>query len=149
MTSRFVSVVTCHGVARRFGSVCALLGESAQPSSSTWGETSNAGGDTVTTQTVDREFFALFPGAQAFIGASSYHAAMNLLQRVTQDPAVMGGKPCLRGLRVTVGTVLGLLAAGKTAEEILDIYPYLEADDIRAALEYAAWRTQETELPLS
>lgn len=61
----------------------------------------------------------------------------------------MGGKPCLRGLRVTVGTVLGLLASGKTSEEILKLYPYLETDDIRAALEYAAWRTQETELPLS
>ncbi len=74
---------------------------------------------------------------------------MSLLERVTQDLSVMGGKPCLRGLRVTVGTVLGLLASGKSSEEILKLYPYLEADDIRAALEYAAWRTQETELPLS
>lgn len=74
---------------------------------------------------------------------------MSLLERVTQDLSVMGGKPCLRGLRVTVGTVLGLLASGKTSEDILKLYPYLEADDIRAALEYAAWRTQETELPLS
>ncbi len=74
---------------------------------------------------------------------------MSLLERVTQDLSVMGGKPCLRGLRVTVGTVLGLLASGKTSDEILKLYPYLEADDIRAALEYAAWRTQETELPLS
>lgn len=79
----------------------------------------------------------------------SYTSRMNLLERVTQDPAVMGGKPCLRGLRVTVGTVLGLLASGKSTEEILGLYPYLEADDIRAALEYAAWWTQETELPLS
>lgn len=74
---------------------------------------------------------------------------MSLLERVTQDLSVMGGKPCLRGLRVTVGTVLGLLASGKSSQEILKLYPYLEADDIRAALEYAAWRTQETELPLS
>lgn len=73
---------------------------------------------------------------------------MRLLERVTHDPAVMGGKPCLRGLRVTVGTILGLLAAGRTTEDILELYPYLETDDIRAALEYAAWRTQETELPL-
>jgi uncharacterized protein (DUF433 family) len=80
---------------------------------------------------------------------TSYHSLMSLLERVTQDLSVMGGKPCLRGLRVTVGTVLGMLAAGKTSEEILELYPYLEADDIRAALEYAAWRTQETELPLS
>jgi uncharacterized protein (DUF433 family) len=74
---------------------------------------------------------------------------MKLLERVTHDPSVMGGKPCVRGLRMTVGTILGLLASGKTSEEILTLYPYLEADDIRAALEYAAWRTQETELPLS
>jgi len=52
-------------------------------------------------------------------------------------------------MRVTVGTVLGLLASGKTTEEVLGLYPYLEADDVRAALEYAAWRTQEAELPLS
>lgn len=75
-------------------------------------------------------------------------SSMRLLERVTHDPAVMGGKPCLRGLRVTVGTILGLLAAGRTTEDILELYPYLETDDIRAALEYAAWRTQETELPL-
>jgi uncharacterized protein (DUF433 family) len=73
---------------------------------------------------------------------------MNLLQRITRDPAVMGGRPCLRGMRVTVGTVVGLLAAGRTHEEILRAYPYLEADDIRAALSYAAWRTEEVELPL-
>lgn len=78
-----------------------------------------------------------------------YSLSMSLLERVTQDPAVMGGKPCLRGMRVTVGTVLGLLASGKTTEEVLGLYPYLEADDVRAALEYAAWRTQEAELPLS
>ncbi len=60
----------------------------------------------------------------------------------------MGGRPCIRGLRVTVGTVVGLLAAGKTADEILAAYPYLEADDVRAALAYAAWRSEEVELPL-
>ena len=62
---------------------------------------------------------------------------MSLLGRVTVDPEVMGGRPCLRGLRVTVGTVVGLLAAGKTQEEILAAYPYLEAADIFAALSYA------------
>jgi uncharacterized protein (DUF433 family) len=60
----------------------------------------------------------------------------------------MGGRPCIRGMRVTVGTIVGLLAAGRTHEEILQAYPYLEADDIRAALSYAAWRTEEVELPL-
>jgi uncharacterized protein (DUF433 family) len=73
---------------------------------------------------------------------------MDLLQRITHDPAVMGGRPCIRGMRVTVGTIVGLLAAGRTHEEILQAYPYLEADDIRAALSYAAWRTEEVELPL-
>lgn len=73
---------------------------------------------------------------------------MATFNRITHDPAVMGGKPCIRGMRVTVGTVLGLLAAGHTREEILNGYPYLEADDIRAALEYAAWRVEERELAL-
>ncbi len=77
-----------------------------------------------------------------------YTPAMDLLQRITRDPAVMGGRPGIRGMRVTVGTILGLLAAGRTNEEILQAYPYLEADDIRAALSYAAWRAEEVELPL-
>ena len=73
---------------------------------------------------------------------------MNLLDRITHDPAVMGGKPCIRGLRVTVGTLIGLLASGHTAAEILAAYPYLEALDLQAALAYAALRTEEIELPL-
>jgi uncharacterized protein (DUF433 family) len=74
---------------------------------------------------------------------------MDLLQRITRDPAVMGGRPCIRGMRVTVGTIVGLLAADRTHEEILQAYPYLEPEDIRAALSYAAWRTEEVELPLT
>ncbi len=74
---------------------------------------------------------------------------MALLNRITNDPTIMGGKPCIRGLRVTVGTILGLLASGHGQDEILALYPYLEAADVQAALAYAAWRTQETELPLS
>ena len=74
---------------------------------------------------------------------------MDLLKRITRDPAIMGGRPCIRGMRVTVGTVVGLLAASRTHEEILEAYPYLEPDDIRAALSYAAWRTEEVELPLA
>ena len=69
--------------------------------------------------------------------------------RITLDPTVMGGKPCLRGLRVTVGTVVGLVAVGTSFAEILLLYPYLEEADIRAALAYAAWRTEEHDLPLS
>jgi uncharacterized protein (DUF433 family) len=70
------------------------------------------------------------------------------LSRITQDPKVMGGRPCIRGLRVTVGTILGLLASGHSEDHILEAYPYLERDDIRAALAYGAWRTQEVEVPL-
>jgi uncharacterized protein (DUF433 family) len=65
--------------------------------------------------------------------------------RITHDPAVMGGKPCIRGLRVTVGMILSLLAAGQTRERILQAYPYLEAEDIDAALAYAAWRLEKRE----
>jgi len=60
----------------------------------------------------------------------------------------MGGKPCIRGMRVTVGMIVGLLAAGHSAEEVLEAYPYLEGGDVQAALSYAAWRAEEVELPL-
>lgn len=68
---------------------------------------------------------------------------MTPLKRITRNPAVMSGKPCIRGLRVTVGTVVGLLATGRTSDEILKAYPYLEPDDIREALAYAAWQSEE------
>ncbi len=68
---------------------------------------------------------------------------LHLLERITVQPGVMGGKPTLRGRRVTVGTILGLLAAGNSIQEILQAYPYLEEADIRAALQYAAWRVEE------
>ncbi len=67
------------------------------------------------------------------------------LARITHNPAVMGGKPCIRGLRVTVGTILGLLASGHSRERILKAYPYLESEDIDADLAYAAWRLEERE----
>lgn len=69
--------------------------------------------------------------------------------RITLDPEVMGGKPCIRGLRLTVGTILGLLAAGRSEEEILEAYPYLEREDIQAALTYATWRVEEREVTVS
>lgn len=68
---------------------------------------------------------------------------MRSLERITFDPNVMGGKPCIRGLRVTVGTIVGLVASGYSTGEILEAYPYLEEQDIRQALEYAAWRVEE------
>jgi uncharacterized protein (DUF433 family) len=74
---------------------------------------------------------------------------MKELTRITLDPAMMGGKACIRGLRVTVGTIIGLLAAGHTREDILAAYPYLEAEDIDQALAYAAWRVEEREVPIA
>lgn len=74
---------------------------------------------------------------------------MAQLDRITFDPQVMGGKPCLRGMRVTVGTIVGLIASGAPPEEILADYPYLEREDISAALSYAAWRVEEIEVPLA
>ena len=74
---------------------------------------------------------------------------MKELTRITTDPQVMGGKPCIRGLRVTVGTIVGLVAAGRSNEEILKLYPYLEEPDIAEALSYAAWRAEEIEVPLA
>jgi len=71
------------------------------------------------------------------------------LKRITMNPEVMGGKPCVRGLRVTVGTIVGLVAAGRTKDEILKLYPYLEDGDIAEALAYAAWRAEEIEIPLA
>jgi uncharacterized protein (DUF433 family) len=71
-----------------------------------------------------------------------------MLDRITRNPEVMGGKPCIRGMRVTVGTIVGLLAAGRTQADILEAYPYLELEDVQQALAYAAWRVEEIELPL-
>jgi uncharacterized protein (DUF433 family) len=70
------------------------------------------------------------------------------LDRIRQDPRIMGGKPTIRGMRVTVGTVVGLIGAGKTIEQVLADYPYLERDDVLQALRYAAWRVEERELAL-
>src|SRR5262245_15622691 len=87
-------------------------------------------------------------GRETFDGV--YFRAMNrdLLNRITSNPSVMGGRPCVRGMRITVGTIVGLLAAGHGHDEILRSYPYLEPEDIQAALAYAAWRAEEVELPL-
>jgi len=71
---------------------------------------------------------------------------MGPLTRVTVDPQVMGGKPCIRGMRVTVGTIVGLIACGKTVQDVITEYPYLEREDVLEALSYAAWRSEEKEL---
>ncbi len=74
---------------------------------------------------------------------------MKPLKRITFNPEIMGGKPCIRGMRVTVGTIVGLMAARHTPEDILKAYPYLEREDIYEALAYAAWRVEEIEVPLA
>ena len=74
---------------------------------------------------------------------------MEQLNRITQQPEVMAGKACIRGMRVTVGMVVGQIGAGRSVEELLADYPYLERDDIMQALRYAAWRTEEREVMLA
>jgi uncharacterized protein (DUF433 family) len=74
---------------------------------------------------------------------------MNQLNRITQQPEVMGGKACIRGMRVTVGMVVGQISAGHSVDEVLANFPYLERDDIMQALRYAAWRADEREVALA
>jgi uncharacterized protein (DUF433 family) len=76
-------------------------------------------------------------------------AEMHNLTRITLNPEVMGGKPCIRGMRVTVGAIMGLVGAGKTIDEVLQEYPYLEKEDVLQALTYAAWRAEERGVPTS
>ena len=73
---------------------------------------------------------------------------MEKLDRITHQPEVMGGKACIRGMRVTLGMVVGQIGTGHTVEEILADYPYLEREDIMQALRYAAWRSEEREVLL-
>ena len=72
-----------------------------------------------------------------------------LPDRITFNPNVMGGKPCVRGMRVTVGMIVGLVASGHATSEIIKLYPYLEEEDIRQSLAYAAWRVEEMEIPFT
>lgn len=74
---------------------------------------------------------------------------MGPLDRITREPNVMGGKACIRGMRVTVGMVVGQVGSGHSVEAILADYPYLEREDIMQALRYAAWRTEEREVTLA
>jgi uncharacterized protein (DUF433 family) len=96
----------------------------------------------------DRRVFT--PTALDFCFPSLRSKAMQFpeLERITLNPLIMGGKPCIRGMRVTVGTIVGLVASGASFEEILQLYSYLESEDIRAAVAYAAWRSEEREAPL-
>ena len=74
---------------------------------------------------------------------------MGRFDRITQQPEVMGGKACVRGMRVTVGMLLGQISSGTSIEDILKDYPYLEREDIMQALRYAAWRAEEREVVLA
>lgn len=74
---------------------------------------------------------------------------MDKMTRITQEPGVMGGRPCIRGMRVTVGMIVGQVAAGRSFDQILADYPYLQRDDLVDALLYAAWRSEEREIALS
>jgi uncharacterized protein (DUF433 family) len=73
---------------------------------------------------------------------------MGGLDQITFDPNIMGGKACIRGMRVTVALILNLIANGMTPDEIIRAYPYLEPEDIRQALKYAAWLAEEAVYPL-
>lgn len=73
---------------------------------------------------------------------------MEVMERITIEPGKMGGRPCIRGLRITVATIMGLLAAKRTREEILELYPYLEDADITAALHYATMLANDQDVPL-
>jgi len=74
---------------------------------------------------------------------------MEPFNRITLHPGVMGGKACIRGMRVTVGMIVGQIGAGLSIAEVLADYPYLEKEDILQALRYAAWRTEEREIALA
>ncbi len=71
------------------------------------------------------------------------------MERIVFDANIMGGKPCIRGMRITVGAIMGLLAKGYSNVEILNVYPSLVAEDIQAALLYATWRVEEKELTIA
>ncbi len=78
-----------------------------------------------------------------------YHNEVQQFDRITMDPEVMGGKPCIRGMRVTVGMIVEAMAAGRTIEQLLADFPYLEEPDIREALAFAAHLAQGHEIRLA
>jgi uncharacterized protein (DUF433 family) len=82
------------------------------------------------------------------MGESRWEATMQELDRITFDPHIMGGRACIRGMRITVSLILNLVANGQTTEQILDDYPYPEAEDVEQALRYAAWLAEDSIYPL-
>ncbi len=92
--------------------------------------------------------FAAFQTSSTGAVTDEYNEAMSF-DRISVDPDRMGGLPCIRDLRITVAMVLGQLAAGRTTQQVLEDYPYLEPEDISAALAYGAARVNERDLPLA
>ena len=78
--------------------------------------------------------------------AKRLNMAFDQFDRITQDPGVMGGKPCIRGMRLTVGRILSQIGAGESIDELLIDYPYLEREDVLQSLQYAAWLAQGREV---
>lgn len=74
---------------------------------------------------------------------------MEAFDRITQKPEIMGGKPCIRGMRVTVGMIVGQIGIGRSVDDVLADYAYLEREDVLQALLYAAWRTEEREVDIA
>ena len=112
---------------------------------------------TLVSRTATHRLVNPHPGSDGFCatedGIAKIRSVFNLdlmnLERITLDPAVMSGKPCIRGMRVTVANVLRQLANQRTVPQILEAYPYLESADIDACLGYAALRVDDEELALS
>lgn len=83
------------------------------------------------------------------VGNNETRASSHSLTRITRDPQVMEGRACIRGMRVTVGMIVGQIGAGRTIEDVLDEFPYLDREDILEALQYAAWLSWEREIVLA
>jgi uncharacterized protein (DUF433 family) len=81
--------------------------------------------------------------------ATTWETRMGELDRISHNPEIMGGKACIRGMRVTVGAILGQIGAGKGVDQLLAEYPYLEREDVLQALRYAAWLAEEREVLLA
>lgn len=114
----------------------------------------------VLAETLDTDSSGNFPGysvgesrsvylTDSEISANKDGFRMDKLDRITQQPGLMGGKACIRGSRVTVGMVVGQIGAGVSVDQLLVDYPYIEREDIMQALRYAAWRAEEREIVLA
>jgi uncharacterized protein (DUF433 family) len=90
-----------------------------------------------------------FPILRRFIESEATEGPMHDFDRITRSPDVMGGRPCIRAMRITVSMIVGQIGAGVSIDELLDDYPYLEREDVFQALRYAAWRSDERKILLA